>query len=1004
MGKLGDFGKKYGAKPSDVKNVTHENNDAAVSVPTGVEDVLAQPNEKEVGYGEIVELSSCDMLSHMSWIKIDKIVIEQTSTLLDNLSIIYTALHETAETVAVVLNKEKDGFIQLYLGVRDKTDLKNYVSKYLLQRGLYGCLPGISYAEDNFNLNLSEPTFVSYTTGVPSLKNDKKDGFIQGIERLINSTSSIPSFTILLLAENKDVKLIANEKEVLLEEYAQLSRQAEKTTTTTENTGTQESTTDTSGTTETKTEGTSTSNVIKNITETESTTTSEGENAAVFVGVNSSESKTTGKSEVKEGKTETSTNSTATGSTQSKGITNGKNSSTGKSIQIREENKSVKEKLKRIEKKIERIYNSESLGTWNFSTYFLADTQTTSYVLACIYKGLVCGTNSNIDKFTTQRWDKSESFLVLNYLKQFKHPVLKIQGKETTPTIEIDSFELSIGMSLPMTSVPGILVKEQASFGRSVIRSYPKPELTIEIGSMSHLGCIETSNRVELDEDLLTSHVFVTGTTGSGKSNTIYSILSKLNENGKKFLIVEPAKGEYKNVLGGLEEVRVLGTNPQLMEQLKINPFSFPKGIHVEEHIDRLIDIFNACWPMYAAMPAVLKESICRAYESCGWDLIRSKSNYGVFPTFDDVRRELNLYVNESEYSSDSKGDYKGALGTRLESLTNGIIGQIFSGKSIADEELFNQNVIIDLSRVGSVETKSLIMGLLIIKLNEFRMSENVGMNLPLRHVTVLEEAHNILRETSGVQSQESANVAGKSVEMLASAIAEMRTYGECFIIADQSPSLLDRAAISNTNTKIVMNLPSRSDREIVANSIGLSEQQTSELSKLKTGIAIVYQKGWEEPVQCLIDRYEDIKPFAFNPTEQSNGLEKALVEKLYSAYTDVPRFDSLIDDVQSIGLSGYRVIRIINLLNDDHLGADELCAKILVAYIGETLFERASKADNIADFNLIIERGLEKIEGIDRINVQTFLNMYVKGCSLMNKTSFYENWLKQDVKLKNKE
>lgn len=261
-----------------------------------------------------------------------------------------------------------------------------------------------------------------------------------------------------------------------------------------------------------------------------------------------------------------------------------------------------------------------------------------------------------------------------------------------------------------------------------------------------------------------------------------------------------------------------------------------------------------------------------------------------------------------------------------------------------------------------------------------------------------------ILRETSGVQSLESANVAGKSVEMLASAIAEMRTYGECFVIADQSPSLLDRAAISNTNTKIVMNLPSQSDREIVANSIGLSEQQTSELSKLKTGIAIVYQKGWEEPVQCLIDRYEDTKPFVFSPTEQSNDSEKVFIGKLYSAYTDVPRFDSLIDDVQSIGLSGYRVIRIINLLNDDNIGAEELCAKILVAYVGESLFEKASKTNNIADFNLVIERELEKIEGIDRINVQTFLNMYVKGCSLMNKTSFYENWLKQTVQFKNKE
>ena len=133
--------------------------------------------------------------------------------------------------------------------------------------------------------------------------------------------------------------------------------------------------------------------------------------------------------------------------------------------------------------------------------------------------------------------------------------------------------------------------------------------------------------------------------------------------------------------------------------------------------------------------------------------------------------------------------------------MNSGIVRNIFKNKPIYDEELFNSNVIIDLSRVGSAETKSLIMGILLIKLNEFRLSENKGMNLPLRHVTVLEEAHNLLRATSNVQSQESSNLAGKSVEMLSAAIAEMRTYGESFIIADQSPSLLDRSAISNTQT-----------------------------------------------------------------------------------------------------------------------------------------------------------------------------------------------------------
>lgn len=75
-------------------------------------------------------------------------------------------------------------------------------------------------------------------------------------------------------------------------------------------------------------------------------------------------------------------------------------------------------------------------------------------------------------------------------------------------------------------------------------------------------------------------------------------------------------------------------------------------------------------------------------------------------------------------------------------------------------------------------------------------------MNTELRHITVLKEAHNILRRTSFEQSSEGSNLTGKSVEMISNAIAEMRTYGEGFIIVDQAPGLLDMSAIRNTNTK----------------------------------------------------------------------------------------------------------------------------------------------------------------------------------------------------------
>ena len=945
----------------------------------------------------------CD-ISNVSWIKINKIVYEKETSFIDNLSTIYSALHETAQTVIMVINKERNSLIELFLGVLDKSNISNHISKYILERSIAGCLPGVDFEEKSPSLPTDKDKFyISSISGQPALKSDNSNKFEQGIEKLINSTSDVPSFTIVFIAENESKELVGRRYDELTKEYSTLSEISETTTTNSETITDTNQTTKTSGTSNTDTTNNSeTTNSSEAKSETQSSTESNsgGFGFGLCGNQSNSQSNTLGITKT-DGISKTIGKSTANGTTQSIADSKGANIAKGNSVQKKFENKAIKEKLKTIGKKIDHLQLKDSLGIWSFSSYFITDTQTSSVVLASIYKGLIVGNHQSADPYTLTIWNISQSKEIIKYLAHCQHPQFIINGDEKlTPGVFVSTQELSIGMSLPQSSVPGILVKEQAKFGRNVIISGEVPQKVIRLGKISHLGRVELKNPVDLDENLLTSHVLITGTTGSGKSNTIYSLLYKLKQEGKQFLVIEPAKGEYKNVMGGLDDVRVLGTNPKIMEQLIINPFSFPEGIHVEEHIDRLIEIFNACWPMYAAMPAVLKESICRAYQSCGWDLLQSSSTWGVFPTFEDVRRELNQYINESEYSSDSKGDYKGALGIRLESLTNGIIGQVFSGKSIKDIELFNKNVIIDLSRIGSIETKALIMGILIIKLNEFRMSENIGMNLPLRHVTVLEEAHNLLKETSSAQSQESANIAGKSVEMLASAIAEMRTYGESFVIADQSPSLLDRAAIGNTNTKIILNLPNSSDRQNVANSIGLSEQQTNELSRLKTGVAVVFQKGWEESVQCMIDRFCDYLPYEYYPLSQTDDFEKEFLNCLYQGYTDVPNFDSLIDIVKGMGLCGCRVIKIIDLLEKDDIGADELCAKIFVTYIGENLFINASKASNLADFNYIIEKHLKKIEGIDRNNVHLFLNMYVKGCSTMNKTSFYDNWLRQNVEL----
>lgn len=579
----------------------------------------------------------------------------------------------------------------------------------------------------------------------------------------------------------------------------------------------------------------------------------------------------------------------------------------------------VNDLLEKLNSTIKRIDQSKSNGLWRYAAYVLADDANTTASVANFLKSITQGDESYIEPSFIQTWiyeggNEPKPFdEIIKYVQHFCHPVFGniADGTLVLPTMNVSTTELANIFSFPKKSVAGLPILECAEFGRNITTyDEPKDGVSLPLGKIFHMNHPESTD-VSLNKNSLASHMFIAGTTNAGKSNTIYKILDEVTKQDEnmKFLVVEPAKGEYKNIFGNRDKVSVFGTNKGKMPLLRINPFSFPKDIHVLEHLDRLIEIFNVCWPMYAAMPAVLKNAVEKSYEDCGWDLTESKNEFDEdsYPNFADVARNVKLIIDSSEYDSENKGAYKGSLLTRLNSLTNGINGLIFNSDEISAKELFEENVIVDLSRVGSNETKSLIMGMLVLKLQEHRMANvaNDGMNVGLRHITVLEEAHNLLRRTSTEQPMEGANLLGKSVEMIANAIAEMRTYGEGFIIADQAPGLLDMSTIRNTNTKIIMRLPDQSDRELVGRAANLNENQIIELAKLPQGVAAVYQNEWVQPVLCKIDKFKGgEKAYAYEEeiTESVlvNPQKRLKVAELLSTGTDMSR-EAILNEINPI-------------------------------------------------------------------------------------------------------
>lgn len=430
-------------------------------------------------------------------------------------------------------------------------------------------------------------------------------------------------------------------------------------------------------------------------------------------------------------------------------------------------NKAVEELLTRIDEQIKRTKESEDYGCYSCAAYFLSSRPSKALLAANTYRSLMIGEGSSVESGAANLWqDRASVTAMREYLKRFTHPVFARQLWENeadslfyTAGTLVSGRELPMHLGLPTRSVHGLPIIEHAEFGRNVPDEAMPDEDKMNLGKIYHMGKEEAAGLL-LNRQAMASHTFITGSTGTGKSNAVYHLLDEITKNGQTtFLVVEPAKGEYKNVFGNCTDVQVFGTNPRETPLLRMNPFAFPENIHILEHIDRLVEIFNACWPMYAAMPAVLKDAIERSYQKVGWDLRNSESEKGVFPTFFDLLDILPGVIEESHYSKDTQSDYVGALCTRVKSLTNGIYGSVLCAEdALSDAEMFDQNVIVDLSRVGSMETKSLLMGILVMKLQEYRMCSS-GMNSRLRHVTVLEEAHNLLRKTSAEQSQEGANL-----------------------------------------------------------------------------------------------------------------------------------------------------------------------------------------------------------------------------------------------------
>ena len=159
--------------------------------------------------------------------------------------------------------------------------------------------------------------------------------------------------------------------------------------------------------------------------------------------------------------------------------------------------------------------------------------------------------------------------------------------------------------------------------------------------------------------------------------------------------------------------------------------------------------------------------------------------------------------------------------------------------KPVPIEELLSRPVVMDLE---DDETKSFVIEILLVQSYEYRKSQMTKGSKHLSYILMVEEAHRLLKNVS--ESGEGGNTRATSVEFFCNLLAEIRTFGQGILIADQIPTKLASDTIKNTNLKILHRTVAFKDRETIGRATNMSPEQIEYLSSLRCGYAADICRG----------------------------------------------------------------------------------------------------------------------------------------------------------------
>ena len=415
---------------------------------------------------------------------------------------------------------------------------------------------------------------------------------------------------------------------------------------------------------------------------------------------------------------------------------------------------------------------------------------------------------------------------------------------------------------------------------------------TGELHEVISLGTSSMGYDVTFPVKLFKKHAFIAGVPGAGKTNTMLYLVTTLwrdTEQHVPFLVLEPAKQEYRALamIEGMQDLCVFSPGADTYFPLHINPFQFPVGLTLAEHIANLNAVFAGAFELIPPSPFLIDGCIEKVYLDKGWNINERNDGTKEYPTMQELYDSLKVAVEESGYEGESKANIRSVMEVRIGSLLRREIGHVYNVRrsSVEPEDWLSRPVIIELESLGEgpANFMSLLISTLIREVLKIRKTSDVVKDeikktkREIEHIIFYEEAHNLIGPTTDDPVGGSVDPKISATKYLVKMLAEVRALGEGIVIADQLPTAMAPEVLKNTGLKLGHRITAQDDRNLLGSTMSASADQLEEQGTFGTGQALIF--------------YENLlKPFKMRVCEWEKGVSK----KKYDSPTNKQLFEHL--------------------------------------------------------------------------------------------------------------